>query len=112
GNGQVIGLYEITPMTVRLAAAGIELPVLDLIPGPDDLFGDGGRVFRIDQDLYFTVFLFLIRLYKIKLRTGNLPILLLITIHQKLIKNGLAPIVPAVRVFLARRRQLFSGLVR
>src|SRR5580692_2855602 len=106
---QVIVLYKVTPMTVRLSATGIELPVPDLLPGLDDLLRYGCDILGCDHDLYLPVFLLFIRLHKIEFRTDHTPVPLFIAIHQDLVENGLTPVIPAVRLPGIWRRQLLPG---
>src|SRR5262245_25261361 len=98
-------------MTVRVAAPGIEIPVLYLLPGLDDLLGDRCDILGSDEDLYLPVFLFLVGLDKIKFRADHFPVLLLIAIHQDLVKYGLTPVVAAIRIPGAGGLQLVGGLI-
>src|SRR5580700_2346747 len=103
-NRQIISFNKITPMAIRLPTAGIEFPVLDLLPNGDDLLGIRRNILRTDHDLYLPKLLPLVRLDKVEFGGNHLPILLLIAIDQDLIEDRLPPVVAPIRISGTRRR--------
>src|SRR5689334_15063752 len=102
GNGEVVGLHKLAPVTIGFTTAGIEIMGLYLLPGFHDLLGNGGYVFGSYNHFYLLVILLFIGLDEIELCACYLPFFPVIVINEDLIKHSLAPVIATVRLFVTR----------
>src|SRR4051812_21127223 len=73
-NSHIIRLNKVAPVAVGLAAAGIKVVLLYLVPNSDNLLGNGGNILRLYNNFPAQVLSFFIRLNKVKLKAYCIPL--------------------------------------
>src|SRR5512138_1098705 len=101
-NSQIISLYKIAPMAIRLAAADVKVTILDLLPNGSYLLTYSFNISRSNNQLFFLVSFLFIGFDKIKLSAYYSPVFLPIIIDKYFIEYTLSPIITTIWIFIRR----------